>query len=790
MANCHSIFSGACCSSKEKKNFFGDLINKKNKDNYLLIGTPNVGKSTYFNKITWQNSPVGNIDRITVMAKNGCLRGDSNVNIIDLPGVYSLTPTTKDEEIVIKSILNQNYVGCMNIVGATSFNRDMLLTIQLLEAGIVKDICINMIDELKNYTIVPFKLSRKLGVRVHLISATKNNGVKQSVNSLLTPQKENQLFQLKYSDMIENLISQIVEFLPNVKNVTKRFVAIQYLQGNCYIHNILSSWNIKNNIDKILSDNQINLNQTSLEIKKIRIAFVQKLFNFVFLENKQQSKTFKNKKSNCLKFDKLLLNPWFGIPFFLLILFAIYYLTFGAYAGGFIADQLALGFEKLQEIISNAMPSISNTDQWLQMFVADGLLGGIFTVLGFLPYIIIMFGLIYIIEQTGYLARVSLLFDNQLSKFGISGRSIITLIAGTGCNIPSIIMARNSHSFKERTILVLISPFVSCSARLVVFMWIAEQFIINTSFIWLFGLGFTLISCIITLFMGLVFSKTLFRESKTFLLTEISKWRLPSFMSTFKKIIFESWDFIKRVVTVVFIVNIVVFLLNYISPTLGLVIDPNAINIDYKNATFLQYISLVFQYLFYPIGLGDDYRLASSLIAAAPAKEIAASVLDTTFNTNNSSFYDAFFGANSNISLPIATIGSYIFMFAFYTPCVAAMVVLKKEGGWKNLIIHLISAFVLSYILCIFVYAGIGSVELIAYNHNLISNPLIIICWTIIAIALIGLFVNNIFWYTSYIKNITITFNKYKILYNINWIFSGFILFGTLFGLVYCFIYS
>lgn len=790
MASCHSLLSNSChCSSKNKGNILENLFFKKVLDNYLLIGTPNVGKSTYFNKITWQNSPVGNIDRITVMAKNGRLRSDSEINIIDLPGVYSLSPTTKDEEVVIKTILNSNYSGCMNIVGATSFKRDMHLTIQLLESGILKDISINMIDELKEYQIQPFKLSRKLGVPVHLISAIKNNGVKQSINSLLINKKTTNLFNLKYDENIEKIISEIVNIIPQIKNVNKRFIAIQYLQGNYYIHNILTKLKLKNDVDQILLNFNLNLSEIGLKIKEIRNNYIDDLYNFSFIKinNSKQSFTKKNKS---YRFDKLLLNPWFGIPFFLFILFAIYYIAFGSYAGGFIADQLSTGFEKLQEIISNAMPSSSNTDQWLQMFVSDGLLGGIFTVLGFLPYIIIMFGLIYIIEQTGYLARVSLLFDNQLSKFGISGRSIITLIAGTGCNIPSIMMARNSHSLKERTILVLITPFISCSARLVVFMWIAEQFIADTSFIWLFGLGFTLISCLITLFMGLVFSKTLFRDSKTFLLTELSKWRLPSFTSTFKKIFFEAWDFVKRVITIVFIVNILIFLLNYISPTQGLVIDPNAEKIDYKNATFLQYISLGFQYLFYPIGLGEDYRLASSLIAAAPAKEIAASVLDATFNTANSSFKDAFFGDNSLISLPIATIASYIFMFAFYTPCVATMVVLKKEGGWRNLIIHLISAFVLSYVLCLFVYVGIGSIELIVCSSNYATNPLILITWIIIGISMIYLLINNSIWYYYFNKNITITFKKYKILYNTNWILFGFIFFGTLIGLVYCFIYS
>lgn len=788
MSNCHSLFSNNCCEKPSNKFSILNFFKKPILENYLLLGAPNVGKSTYFNKITWQNSPVGNIDRITVSSKNGRLRNDSSINIIDLPGVYSLNPTTNDEEVVIKTILDSNYIGCINIIGAQSFKRDMFLTIQLLEAGILNDIVINMVDELKDYIIQPFKLSRKLGVPIHLVSARKNQGVKQSINSVVQNKKNNNLFNLRYDDEIEEIISSFVATIPNLKNANKRFLSIQYLQGNYYIHNAFTQLGIKNELDNIISKYKLTLNEIGIRIKEIRNKYIDNIFNFSFQKINNSNSQLKKKQSK-KNFDRWLLNPIFGTLFFLVIIFAIYYITFGEYAGGYIANQLSSGLEKLQEIISNAMPLSTNTDQWLQMFVSDGLFNGIFTVIGFLPYIIIMFGLIYVIEQTGYLARVSLLFDNLLSKFGISGRSIITLIAGTGCNIPSVMMARNSHSLKERTILILISPFISCSARLIVFMWIAEQIFTGQGDIWLFGIAFTFISCIVALFMGLVFSRTLFRENKTFLLTEISKWRWPSLTTTFKKIMFESWDFLKRVLTIVFIVNLIIFLLNYISPVSGLVLDPNAENINYKNATFLQYLSLVFQYILYPIGLGEDYRFASSLIAAAPAKEIAASVLETTFNTGDSTFYTALFGADSIISLPVATLISYIFMFAFYTPCVSTIVVLKKEGGIKNLIIHLFSAFAVSYVLCLFVYVGIGSIENIVNNPNSI-NGLIIVIWIMFGISIIYLLINNSYWYYLSMHNLPISLHKYRVLYNSNWVVFGVMFFAIMIGLVYCFIYS
>ena len=790
MSSCHS-FNDVTINNKNKGFKLQNLFNHKIKENYLLVGNPNVGKSTYFNKITWSNSPVGNIDRITVNLKKGTLRQNSIINIIDLPGVYSLLPTTKDEEIVINTILNKNYLGAINIIGASSFKRDMHLTIQLLEANILNEICINMIDELNDYNVSVFNLSRKLKVPVTLTSATKNIGVKASINQLInTSSNSNNLFKLKYTEDVEQLISNIEQILCDIcTNLNTRFLAIQYLEGNYIIHNLLSNQNYKNKLDELLKSYDLNIIQKN--IREIRNKYIEDLYNFAFIKKTNNKINHKNQFLN--KVDKWLLNPWIGIISFILVIFVIYYLTFGNYAGGYINEQWTGLLEKIQELISNSMPSASNTQQWLQLFVSDGILGGIFTVLGFLPYIIIMFTLIYCIEQTGYLSRISLLLDNKLSKFGLSGRSIITLIAATGCNVPSIMMARNAHSFKERTIIILISPFISCSARLVVFIWISQQFITNNSYTWLIGIGFTILSGLVALLMGLIFSSTLFRSKNTFMLTEISKWRSINILVVLKKTLFEIIDFLKRVLTIVFIVNLIIFLLNYISPTLGLVVNPNELtnsSINLKNATFLQYISLVFQYIFYPIGIGQDYRLASSLIAAAPAKEIAASVLDSTFNVNNNTFYNVMFGPNSTIHLPIATIISYVLMFSFYTPCIATIVVLKKEGGYKNLIIHMISTFAVAYILSLFAFCGIGSIELLALKPHLINNALIIISWILFAIIFIYMIITNGHLWILKNKNKPIKYLQYKNVYMGNWIALFLCILTCILVLVFCFVYA
>ncbi|MDE7221907.1 MAG: hypothetical protein K2N40_01395, partial [Ureaplasma sp.] len=419
-----------------------------------------------------------------------------------------------------------------------------------------------------------------------------------------------------------------------------------------------------------------------------------------------------------------------------------YYLTFGEYAGGFLNEKLTNLFDLINQKI---IESMLYTRPWVQNLVVDGILGGIFTMIGFIPYITIMFLCVNFIEQTGYLSRVCLLLDKQLEKFGISGRSVISLITGIGCNIPAVMMARNCHSFKERRVIFLIAPFIACSARLVVFTWLMQAFV-GTQYSWLLGIAFTFFTGIITLFSGLFFSQTIFRNDKTFLLTELPNWRLPSILIILKTLGLEVWSFIKRIFIFIFVANLIMFLLMYISPTIGLIDDTTYLftsNIDWTKASFLQYISLPFQYLYYPIGLGEDWRFATSLITAAPAKEIAATNISLMFSGSDVvdantaiGFKNALFTSGSLVSLPIASLFSYIILFAFYIPCMSTIAIMKKEGGTKNTLLHLGYAFVLSYLLSLIGYSAIGSIEKIILFKNLVNNYLLITSWVLLSVSI------------------------------------------------------
>lgn len=719
--------------------------NPENIKRFLLVGNPNVGKSTYFNRLTWQNSPIGNADRITVSATSGSLRKDKNIKIIDLPGIYTLNSSSDDEKYAINAILNFDYNSIINIVSVSSLKRDLFLTTQLLETGLLEELVINMADQINPDSLNVFKLSQKLKIKANLVTASKNKGVVESVKSFLYESKVKSKFKLNYGEKIESIIEKIQSFVPENKfKFNSRFFAIQFLEGNNQVNTLAHEWNIFDKINSLLKLHKLTIIKTKKIIREVREKFIIETLNFAFKGEEIFNKKINQQKKWFTKLDKLLLNKFFGALIFILIIAAIYYLTFGEYAGGFLNEKLTSLFDLINEKI---IQSMSYARPWVQNLVVDGILGGIFTMIGFIPYIAIMFLCVNFIEQTGYLSRVCLLLDKQLEKFGISGRSVLSLITGIGCNIPAVMMARNCHSFKERRVIFLIAPFIACSARLVVFTWLMQAFV-GTQYSWLLGIAFTFFTSIITLFSGLFFSQTIFRNDKTFLLTELPNWRLPSILIILKTLGLEIWSFIKRIFIFIFVANLIMFLLMYISPTIGLIDDTSYLfnsSIDWTKASFLQYISLPFQYLYYPIGLGEDWRFATSLITAAPAKEIAASNISLMFSglhavdaTTAIGFKNALFAPNSLVSLPIASLASYIILFAFYVPCMSTIAIMKKEGGSKNTLLHLGYAFVLSYLLSLIGYTSIGSIEKIISMPNLATNYLLITSWVLLGISILG----------------------------------------------------
>lgn len=682
---------------------------------YLLIGAPNVGKSTFYNKITWQNAPVGNVDRVTTLATSSAIRNNKNIKIFDLPGINTLNPNGDDELETFNYLFTHPYDGVLNILNANSLKRDLLLTYQLAEAGVLSMLIVNMVDELKNATIDKLKMTKEFKVIVECISAKKNENVKSAIRPLHANTLSSKGIQILYSDKVEAFIAA---FLPNMPahRLSPRFLIIQALLGNPVVldffkkNKILKKFiSIKKTL--IISDHDIN------GIYKTHELLVEQLLRKIIVYKPTNDKINSNQKKWS---DALLLNKWIAVPLFLLIMLAVYFITFYEYAGGWIQDQFNVyALEGLTGLITDSIINLDATNEtqiWWAHLVGDGMMGGIFTILSFIPWLLILITCITILEQIGLLSRMSVVFDRVFAKTGISGRALINLITGFGCNVPAITLTRNASSVKERVVTAILSPFVSCSARVIVYGFIMEG-ILGTDLSWLGTFGISAFSVVFSVLIGYFFSNLLFRKTNSVFIIELARLRTPDMSVVLKKVFVESYSFVKRTIFVVGICNLVIWLLLWTGPSNQFIINPaDEMGIEFS---FLRYIAYPFQYLLYPIGLGLEWEFSVSLLVAFPAKEIAASSIDLLFG--------GLAGFQTAIGvLPSAIAVSYLFFFAFYSPCLAAIVVLKKEIGWKYTAYNVMYGLLFSYLLAMFSFAVFGSIELLIWNVHAIAFSILI----------------------------------------------------------------
>lgn len=655
------------------------------KNNVILIGSPNVGKSTFFNKITNGTAAVSNVDRLTVSDTIAKLKLDKSINIVDLPGLYNLSHPVDEELVVAHEICEEDFNKIVNVIGAQSFERDMYLTIQALESGMMSTLVINMIDEVNIKKLNLNKLSKSLNnVRIIPCQANKNKGTADASKSILKDIPA-QALNIKYPIYIEGLIRKISELLPERK-ISKRYYSLMMLEGNDFI----LEWYEKHypeqykKIKAIL--NKENIVQIAKDISIARKQFIKLICKNCF---SSYDEFLKKDKSKQIKFDKTILKKWVGIPAFFLLLILVYYITFGPYMGGSLKE--LFGDRFLNDIVADQWLSklfdLMHANEWVKGLFVDGIFKGLFSVLSFIPTLIILFTLINIIQQVGILSRVSVLLDDALSKFGISGRSVITLLTGFGCNVPSIMMARSSNSKKERIVSILISPFIICSARIIVISFVCNL-MFGVAYGWMVMILMIFISGIVALLMGLFFTKTMFRKTKTFFMIEMVDWRKPDFLVIAKLVWLELKDFTIKAGTIILIANFLIWMFLHLGPT-------GAINDDQIGISFISYISRGINALFYPVGFyfDDGWKLTASLLTAFPAKEIAVGNIQLLFGSQAA--FTTYITSGTHISQGL----SYLVIFMFYLPCAATAASMIKESNWKYLGIHVASSIALSYIL-------------------------------------------------------------------------------------------
>lgn len=679
---------------KRRHSFFHRLKNVSPQKRYLLIGAPNVGKSTFFNKITTSTAMVSNIDRMTNDDIVGRFKDNPTNYLIDLPGIYNLSHPIDEETIVAHEIFHEQFNKVINVIAASSIRRDLFLTIQLIESGKLSTLAINMIDELPKNSINVKKLKQYLnGVDIVLTQANRNKSVNKVERSVLNKKPIDSSLKI-YPEHIEKLINEIAIHIPN-RTISQRYYALMFLENNQFMMNAFKKYysNAYKKITNILQNK--NLTKISQEIIDARNQYIEQIMmNCVKPQIKNKFTT--NFKSR--KVDRCLLKKWVGIPAFILLMFIVYYVSFGPWTGGYIQDRLDYVLNTLfvQNVLNDKLFNIgsgSGVSNWFATMFTNGLLTGFFTVLTFIPILVILFLCVNLMQQIGILSRVSVLLDETLEKFGVSGRSVVNLLTGFGCTVPAVMMARNSNSKKERIISTLIVPFTICSARAIVLSFVSNA-IFGSQWGWLGLIGFIVISGLLTLVMGLLFSKTMFRNSKSFFIIEMVKWRVPDFAVIIKVIWLQIKKFWKEAVLIITFANLFIWLLLHIEPTHRFIIndDQNIGN------SLLASLSKGINYIMYPAGFysdNDSWKLTASLLSAFPAKEIALTNLNLLFPNNSVS---SFFGSHIALGL------SYLTMIMFYTPCSATVAVMHKETNWKLTFTHIGIALCVSYILAILVY--------------------------------------------------------------------------------------
>ena len=658
---------------------------------YALVGNQNCGKTTLFNQLTGSNQHVGNFPGVTVDSKTGEIRGEKGDAVVDLPGIYSIRPYTNEEIVTRKFILQEKPDGIINIADATNIERNLYLTLQLLEMHIPMVLALNMMDEVRNNggTIDIEKMEEALGIPVIAISAVKNEGIEDLIHAIKEVTRLRQY--PKVTDFCEkgpvhrciHAVSHQVEDHAERIGMSPRFAATKIVEGDKDIIERLS-----------LSENELELMEHSIvemerdsemdrnaALADMRYTFIEKVCEQAVIRCKESKE---HRRS--VRIDSVLTNRYLAIPSFLLIMLLVFWLTFGV-IGTFLSDLLSRAIDILSVRVAQAL-TVYGINPVVKSLVIDGIFAGVGSVLSFLPIIVVLFFFLSILEDSGYMARIAFVMDKPLRKIGLSGKSFVSMLIGFGCSVPAVMSTRTLSSERDKKMTIMLIPFISCSAKIPIYALFTAAFF--TKYQALVMLALYLTGILTGLLVAVILKNTLFHGKPMPFVMELPNYRFPSA----KSVVFLMWDkakdFIQKAFTVIFMATLIIWFLQTFDTRLNVVND--------SADSLLALIGKLIAPIFTPLGF-NDWRVATALISGFSAKEAVVSTLSVLTGTSMTNLSSTL----GSIFTPL-TAASFLVFTLLYTPCIAAVATIKREMNslWKTIGIVCMQCGVAWLVACLF----------------------------------------------------------------------------------------
>ncbi len=666
---------------------------KGTKLTFALAGNQNCGKTTLFNRLTGSNQHVGNFPGVTVDQKSGAIKGDSNTLVTDLPGIYSLSPYSSEEIVSRRFILEEKPTGIINIVDATNLERNLYLTMQLMELNIPMVLALNMMDELTGNggSVHINEMEDMLGIPVVAISAAKNQGVGELIDHALHVAKyQERPGRMDFCDEKEHKgavhrclhgIMHLVEDHALEAGIPPRFAATKLAEGD---HQILEAMKLTDNEKDMLEHILCQLEEErgldrAAAIADMRFSFIAKLVEECVVKPRESRERERSQRA-----DRILTGKFTALPAFAIIMSLVFYLSFNV-IGGWLQGALEGGIEGITLLVQRAMADWQ-VNPVLQSLVIDGIFNGVGSVLSFLPIIVTLFFFLSLLEDTGYMARVAFVMDKLLRKIGLSGRSIVPMLIGFGCTVPGVMASRTLPAERDRKMTIMMTPFISCTAKLPIYGFFAAAFFPEHSGLIVAVLYF--LGILVGIVTALILKNTMFKGEAVPFVLELPNYRMPGVKNVAHLLWEKARDFLQRAFTVIFLATIIIWFLQTFDLQMNMVTD--------SRNSILAALAGLLAPVFTPLGFGD-WRISTALISGFMAKESVVSTLTVLFGST----------ANLMALLSPLSAAALLVFCLLYTPCVAAISSIKRELGSKWALGIVIMQCGIAWV-CAFLVSGLG----------------------------------------------------------------------------------